>query len=93
MSRAANLPFERGTEDGLTDKERQILNLADAGLDRKKIAELTGLKPHRVKSIQGTFADSGRDPWKDAAAIGTAMLGDAITRMLARQHRQIGPVR
>lgn len=80
-------PYERGTHDGLTHNERQVLDLHDAGLDARSIAKATGLDPKRVKSIKDTFADSGRDPWKDRDRTGSTMLGDAITRMLARRAR------
>jgi DNA-binding CsgD family transcriptional regulator len=70
--------------DGLTDKERAVLQLTDAGIDRATIAERTGLKPHRVASIQGNYADNGRDAWKDSARNGTILLGRAIARMRSR---------
>src|SRR3546814_7307213 len=47
--------------DALTDKERAVLQLTDAGLDRSAIADRTGLKLHRVASIQNNYADNGRD--------------------------------
>lgn len=71
--------------DALTDKERAVLQLTDAGLDRSQIAERTGLKPHRVRSIQNNYADNGRDSWKDSARIGSMMLAEAIARMRSRQ--------
>lgn len=92
MSRAENIAFERTTDDGLTEKERAVLTLADAGIDRAEIAARTGLKPHRVANITGIYADSGRDAWKENAAQGSMMLGKAITHMLARQGRKIGAV-
>lgn len=85
MNRPDPAAFERGIEDGLTDRERMVLDLVDAGADRATIAQRTGLKPHRVQSIKDTFADSGRDPWKDRDRLGSMMLSDAITRMLARR--------
>ncbi|OHC96413.1 MAG: hypothetical protein A2792_00260 [Sphingomonadales bacterium RIFCSPHIGHO2_01_FULL_65_20] len=93
MSRAENIAFERTTDDGLTDKERAVLTLADDGIDRADIAERTGLKPHRVANITRLYADSGRDAWKESAAIGSAMLGEAINRVLARRQRQTGAAR
>jgi hypothetical protein len=71
--------------DGLTYKEREVLALTDAGMDRGQIAERTGLKPHRVQSIQHVYADSGRDAWKDSARNGSMMLAAAITQMQARR--------
>src|SRR3546814_9192330 len=59
--------------DALTDKERAVLQLTDAGLDRSAIADRTGLKLHRVASIQNNYADNGRDAWKDSARIGSMM--------------------
>lgn len=70
--------------DALTDKERVVLQLTDAGLDREAIADHTGLKLHRVASIQGNYADNGRDAWKDSARLGTMMLAEAIVRMRSR---------
>lgn len=78
--------------DGLTDKERAVLQLTDAGVDRDEIAERTGLKLHRVASIQNNYADNGRDAWKDSARIGSMMLAEAITRMRSRR-RFAGPAR
>lgn len=92
MRRQENIAFERTIDDGLTDKERAVLTLADAGIDRAAIAQQTDLKPHRVANITRLYADSGRDAWKDSAVIGSRMLGDAITRMLTRQNRKIGSV-
>lgn len=71
--------------DALTDKERAVLQLTDAGLDRGEIADRTGLKPHRVRSIQNNYADNGRDSWKDSARIGSMMLAEAIARMRSRR--------
>lgn len=74
--------------DGLTQTERQVMTLTDTGLSREEIAARTNLKPHRVASIQGNYADNGRDAWKDSARNGSILLGRAINRMLSRQ--QIG---
>ena len=71
--------------DALTDKERAVLQLTDAGLDRVEIAQRTGLKIHRVASIQGNYADNGRDAWKDSARLGTMMLAEAIGHMQSRK--------
>lgn len=70
--------------DSLTEKERAVLALTDAGLDRATIAERTDLKPHRVASIQAKYADNGHDAWKDSARNGSFLLGRAINRMRAR---------
>jgi DNA-binding CsgD family transcriptional regulator len=78
--------------DALTDKERAVLQLTDAGVDRSEIADRTGLKPHRVRSIQNNYADNGRDSWKDSARIGSMMLAEAIGRMRSRQ-RFVGSAR
>lgn len=74
--------------DGLTSKEREVLRLADAGLSREEIAARTELKPHRVASIQGNYADNGRDAWKDSARHGSIMLARAINSMRTRHQPQ-----
>lgn len=71
--------------DALTDTEREVLRLSDAGMDRDHIAHLTGSKPSHVAAIQTKYADSGRDAWKESARAGTMMLAAAIQRMRARQ--------
>ena len=71
--------------NGLTAKERAVLQLTDAGVGRGEIAERTGLKLHRVQSIQNNYADNGRDTWKDSARIGSMMLAEAIVRMRSRR--------
>lgn len=74
--------------DGLTQKEREVLRLADAGLPREEIATRTNLKPHRVASIQGNYADNGRDAWKDNAREGSILLARAIDSMRHRHRLQ-----
>jgi len=74
--------------DGLTQKERAVLQLTDAGVDRNTIADNTGLALHRVRSIQHNYADNGRDAWKDSARNGSILLARAINRMRHRQHLQ-----
>lgn len=72
--------------DALTEKERSVLRLSDSGVDRHEIAARTGLKPHRVASIQRNYADNGHDRWKDDARIGSIMLLEAIARMRSRRY-------
>ncbi len=74
--------------DGLTQTEREVLRLTDAGMPREEIAARTNLKPHRVASIQRNYADNGRDAWKDSARNSSFLLARAINSMRLRRNLQ-----
>src|SRR3546814_11373059 len=63
--------------DALTDKERAVLQLTDAGLDRSAIADRTGLKLHRVASLLHNYAYHRRHPCQACPRIRSIQLGCA----------------
>lgn len=65
---------------GPTVRETEILDLAETGLSSAAIGERLGLAERYVRDVRSRLSVSAREPWKEDARRGSAMLLEAIHR-------------